>query len=213
MKKICICLVAGFCLGKRVSAQDFHWGVQGGLNLSGGIAKETGVIIKGRPAAGYALGVLGDMALANPKWSVRAGLTFQHEASVADIFDDQTHIRVNYFNLPIDLVWHPGFAEKRWVFGAGAWFAYGLSGKYRQDGDTYSIRFGSSEANDAHRLDLGLNLLAGYTLNEKMMLQARFDYGLKDVSAQPDFVTIYTRSFGVNFVYWMPKSIGMPKKK
>jgi hypothetical protein len=46
-----------------------------------------------------------------------------------------------------------------------------------------------------------------------MMLTAKFDFGLKDVSAQPDFVTIYTRSFGVNFVYWMPNAVRLPKRK
>lgn len=214
MKKIksffLVCVVA---MATRVEAQDIHWGFQGGLSLSGGIAKETGVTIKGKPGLGFAFGVLGDYQLSNPKWSIRAGLTFQHEASVADIFDDQTHIRVNYINLPIDLVWHPDFAQKRWVFGAGPWFAYGLSGKYTQDGATYSIEFGSSEANDAHRLDLGLDLMAGYKLNEDMMLTAKFDLGLKDVSAQPDFVTIHTGSFGVNFVYWMPTAVKIPGHK
>lgn len=203
MKKA-VLLILAVVLFSAGYSQDIRWGVQGGLNLSGGIAKETGVTIKGDPAVGYALGVLADIPLANPKWSIRPGLTFQHEASNADIFADETYIRVNYFNLPVDVVFHPDFAGKRWVFGLGPWFAYGLSGKYTQDGYTYSIRFGSSEDNDAHRLDLGLDAMAGYQLKPDMMLTAKFDFGLKDVSAQPDFVTIYTRSFGVNFVYWLP---------
>jgi hypothetical protein len=194
-------------------AQDIHWAIQGGLNLSGGIAKETGVTIKGGPSLGYALGVLADIPLANPKWSIRPALSFQHEASNADIFDNGTYIRVNYFNLPIDVVYHPDFAEKRWVFGLGPWFGYGLSGKYTQGGATFKIDFGSSDVNDAHRLDLGIDLMAGYQLKPGMMLTAKFDYGLKDVSAQSDFVTIYTRSFGVNFVYWLPRTMNLPKKK
>jgi Outer membrane protein beta-barrel domain len=204
-------LVSGLASGAR--SQDIRWGVQGGLNLSGGIAKETGVVIKGDPALGYALGVLADIPLNNPKWSIRPALSFQHEASNADIFDNGTYIRVNYFNLPIDVVYHPDFAEKRWVFGLGPWFAYGLSGKYTQGGATYKIDFGSSDLNDAHRLDLGIDLMVGYQLKPGMMLTAKFDYGLKDVSAQSDFVTIYTRSFGVSFVYWMPRMMNLPKKK
>ena len=196
-----------------VQGQDIRWGVQGGLNLSGGIAKETGVVIKGDPGLGYALGVLADIPLANPRWSIRPALSFQHEASNADIFDNGTYIRVNYFNLPIDVVYHPDFAEKRWVFGLGPWFAYGLSGKYTQGGATYKIDFGSSDLNDAHHLDLGLEALAGYQLKADMMLTAKFDFGLRDVSAQSDFVTIYTRSFGMNFVYWLPQTMGMVKKK
>jgi hypothetical protein len=194
-------------------SQVIRWGVQGGLNLSGGIAKETGVVIKGDPAVGYGLGVLADISLANPRWSIRPALSFQHEASNADIFDNGTYIRVNYFNLPIDVVYHPDFAEKRWVFGLGPWFAYGLSGKYTQGGATYKIDFGSSDLNDAHHLDFGLDALAGYQLKPDMMLTAKFDFGLKDVSAQSDFVTIYTRSFGVSFVYWLPRTMNLPKKK
>jgi Outer membrane protein beta-barrel domain len=194
-------------------SQDIRWGVQGGLNLSGGIAKETGVVIHGDPGVGYALGVLADIQLANPKWSIRPVLSFQHEASNADIFDNGTYIRVNYFNLPIDLVYHPEMADKRWVFGLGPWFAYGLSGKYTQGGDTYKIDFGSSDLNDAHHVDFGIDAMAGYQLKPDMMLTAKFDLGLRDVSAQSDFVTIYTRSFAVNFVYWLPALNGMMKKK
>ena len=106
--KILIFFAAISCATAK--AQDIHWGVQGGLNLSGGIAKETGVTIKGNPALGYALGVVADISLPNSKWSIRPGLSFQHEASVAEIFGDNTHIRVNYFNLPIDLIYHPVFA-------------------------------------------------------------------------------------------------------
>jgi hypothetical protein len=204
-------MVAGWM--NMACAQDIRWGVQGGLNLSGGIAKETGVVIHGDPAVGYALGVLADIPLANPRWSIRPSLSFQHEASNADIFDDGTFIRVNYFNLPIDVVYHPDFAEKRWVFGLGPWFAYGLSGKYTQDGYTYKIDFGSSDLNDAHHLDFGIDAMVGYQLKPDMMLTAKFDFGLRDVSAQSDFVTIYTRSFGMNFVYWLPQTMGMVKKK
>ena len=204
MKRLMLLMLMA-ALTTAAYSQDIRWGVQGGLNLSGGIAKETGVVIHGDPAVGYALGVLADIPLANPRWSIRPALSFQHEASNADIFDDDTYIRVNYFNLPVDVVYHPDFAEKRWVFGLGPWFGYGLSGKYTQQGYTYKIDFGSAETNDAHRLDVGLELMAGYQLKDDMMLTAKFDYGLIDVSAQSDFVTIYTRSFGVNFVYWLPR--------
>ncbi len=212
MKYILIAFLVIVEIG-AVQGQEIRWGVEGGLNLSGGIAKETGVVIHGDPGVGYALGVLADIQLANPRWSIRPALSFQHEASNADIFDDGTFIRVNYFNLPIDLVYHPDFAGKRWVFGLGPWFAYGLSGKYTQDGATYKIDFGSSDLNDAHHVDFGLDAMAGYQLKPDMMLTAKFDFGLKDVSAQSDFVTIYTRSFGVNFVYWWPALNSVMKKK
>jgi hypothetical protein len=208
---ILIALVAGVTTFGY--SQEIRWGVQGGLSLSGGIAKETGVVIHGDPGVGYALGVLADIQLANPRWSIRPVLSFQHEASNANIFDNGTYIRVNYFNLPIDLVYHPDFAEKRWVFGLGPWFGYALSGKYTQGGDTYKIDFGSSDLNDAHHLDLGIDVMAGYQLKPDMMLTAKFDFGLKDVSAQSDFVTIYTRSFGLSFVYWWPQLNSMMKKK
>lgn len=212
MKRLLLVMLTAGLMSAGYS-QEIRWGVQGGLNLSGGIAKETGVVIHGDPGVGYALGVLADISLANPKWSIRPALSFQHEASNADIFDDNTYIRVNYFNLPIDVIYHPDLAEKRWVFGLGPWFGYGLSGKYTQDGYTYKIDFGSSETNDAHRLDLGLDAMVGYKLKPDMMLTAKLDYGLIDVSAQSDFVTIYTRSFGVNFVYWWPALNTAMKKK
>jgi hypothetical protein len=193
--------------------QDIRWGVEGGLNLSGGIARETGVVIKGKPALGYALGGFADIPLPNPRWSIRPNLIFEHEASNADVFDNNTYIRVNYIKLPIDLVYHSDWGNKKVFFGLGPWLAYGLSGKYTQQGYTYSIAFGKSDLNDAHHLDFGLDFLVGYVLKPDMMLTAKFDLGLRDVSAQPDFVTIHTRSFGVSFVYLLPTAMGTPKKK
>jgi hypothetical protein len=196
--------------------QDIHWGVQGGLSLSGGIAKEGSVLIKGNPGPGFAFGGLVDIAFSDPRFSIRPGLLFQRETSHADIFDNGTDIRVSYIHLPIDVIYHSDLAHKKLCFGFGPWLAYGLSGSYTQDGQTTPIAFGSNAVtDDAHHLDIGLGFLAGYELNPGMLLTAKFDLGLRDVSSDPQFVTIHTRSFGVNFVYMMPKPLvtGAGKKK
>lgn len=206
MKKLLLFVLPVFIFtGAR--SQDIHFGVEGGLNLSGGIAKETGVVIKGTPDLGYLLGGTAEVPLSNPLLSIRATLLFEHETSNPDIFDNKTYIRVNYIKLPIDLVYHSNLAQKKLFFGAGPWFAYGLSGKYTQQGYTYSIHFGSSDLNDAHHLDVGLDFLVGYQLKPNMLITGKFDLGLIDVSAEPDFVTIYTRTFGVAFVYLLPKTL------
>ena len=202
------CLV--ICLFSLSSAysQDIRWGVQGGLSLSGGIAREGQVLIKGNPGAGFSVGGSIDISLPDPRFSVRSGLLFQREASHADIFDNDTYIRVSYIHLPIDLIYHSDLAQKKLFFGFGPWVAYGVSGKYTQQGYTYSIHFGNSELNDdAHHVDLGLGFLVGYVLKPDMTLTGTFDLGLRDVSSDPQFVTIHTRSFGVSFVYMMPKAL------
>jgi hypothetical protein len=114
-------------LFSRGYSQDIDFGVQGGLNLSGGIAREGSALIKGNPGIGFALGGFADVYLGNKKFSIRPILSFQHEASRADIFENETNIRVNYINLPVDLVYHSDLAQNRLQFAIGPYIGYALS--------------------------------------------------------------------------------------
>lgn len=213
MKRLMLFLLTAGLMSAGYS-QQVRWGVQGGLNLSGGKAVVVDEpSIKGRPAPGYALGVVADLPLDNPMWSIRPNLSYQHEACNADLYAGNAWIRVGYLNLPVDLVYHPDKGSKRWVFGLGPWFAYALGGKYTQGGYTYPVWFGSAETNNAHRLDLGLDGMVGFQLKPDMMLTAKLDWGFLDISADPQFDKIHTRSFGLNFVYWMPHPVNLSKKK
>jgi hypothetical protein len=56
-------------------------------------------------------------------------------------------------------------------------------------------------------VDFGLDCLVGYALLDDIDLTAKFDLGLNDNSADPQFVTIYTRSFALCFVYLFPAGL------
>lgn len=193
-------------LGSGLKAQDLTYGLEAGLNLSGGFAKEGPTVIKGNPGPGIALGGMADYKLpGSMPLSIRASLTFQYETATANVFGEACSFRISYLTLPIDVVYHSKLASGKLFFGLGPYFAYSPGGNYTEQGQRYKVVYGSNPDNDdAHRGDLGLDLMAGYQIQAGMFLTAKYDLGLIDVSADPGFYTLYVRSFGVNFLYMLP---------
>jgi hypothetical protein len=197
-----------------IVAQSLEVGVVGGLELAGGVAKEPGIPIKGSPGFGFALGGMADVFLPNKQFSVRATLTFQHVWESDNSNGYTGHIHVSALCLPIDFVYHTSLANGRLFFGLGPYADMALGGHFsgtQGTDDAYPIEFGAGENNDIKRMDYGLDLLAGFQLNTNMQLTARFDWGLRDVSADTQAEQIHIRNFGVSFIYLIPTMV--PKMK
>lgn len=188
-------------------SQNLQFGLQGGLCLAGASAKEPGIPIKGGPGIGFAIGAMGDYALPDKRFSIRANLTFQYQVVNDNSNGFTGHIDVAALSLPIDFVYHTPLANGKLFFGAGPYVDCALFGHFSGDqgsDDSYPIEFGSSPIDDIKRMDYGIDLLAGYQLQKNMQLTAKFDYGIRDVSADPTFEKIHVRNFVVSFVYVLP---------
>ena len=203
MKTGTFLLMSGFFLFcYRGFGQSIQLGAEAGLNVSGAKATEPGVVFHGSPGIRFAIGGFADIALPNNSFSIRPKLLFSREAYTPVLFGDKTPVAISYINIPIPVIYHSTLAEKKLFFGLGPYFAYALSGKYVSQGVTTKIVWGNNPAqDDGKRLDIGLDALAGYQLDKKISLTAKFDWGIKDISAEPTFYKVHTLNFGITASY------------
>jgi hypothetical protein len=182
--------------------QDIQWGAEGGVNISGASATEPGVTFHGSAGIRFSIGGFADIPLSGQQFSIRPKLLFSREAYTPVLFGDKTPFAISYLNLPIPVVYHSMLAGNKLFFGLGPYFAYALSGKYVSQGVTTKIAWGSDpNQDDGKRLDIGADLLVGYQVDKNISLNAKFDWGIKDISAEPTFYKVHTRNFGITCAY------------
>lgn len=190
-------------LARASYGQRFTFGAEGGLAVAGGTAKEVGITVKGRPGIGFDLGAMADYALPDKRFSVMANLTFQYQTASDNDNGQIGHIDILALTLPVDIVYH---TQGPWVFGLGPYAARGLHGHFSgpgQDND-FSFSFGKTAPDYALAMDYGLDLVGGYHLQPNMLLTAKFDLGIRDVSNDRSYEHFHTRNFALNFVYLLP---------
>ncbi len=185
-----------------VDGQTISYGGAAGFNLSGASAVEPGVTFHGSPGLRYVIGGFADIPVKDSLFSIRPKLFFSREGYRPILFGDKTPFRISYINMPIPVIYHSPLADKKLFFGLGPYFAYALSGKYTSNGVTTKIVWGSNPAqDDGKRLDIGADVLVGYQLNKLLALTGKLDWGIKDISAEPTFYKVHTRSFGITCAY------------
>ncbi|MDR3716868.1 MAG: porin family protein [Puia sp.] len=199
-KSTLLLLFSGLFITTR--AQDIQLGAEGGLNVSGAHATEPGVVFHGSPGIRFSVGGFADLALPDRRFSVRPKLLFSRESYSPVLFGDKTPVTISYINIPIPLIYHSTLKDKKIFFGLGPYFGYALSGKYVSQGVTTKIAWGNDPAkDDGKRLDIGADFLAGYQLNKEIALTAKFDWGIKDISAEPSFYKVHTLNLGLTASY------------
>jgi len=132
---------------------------------------------------------------ASGKISLRYGLEYIGKGAKFPGSGADLGINLNYLAIPIDVIYHypagPGEIEG----GLGPFFAYGIGGS---SGGVSS--FGQDNGG-FKRFDAGLNLQAGYKLNNGVSFRLVYDLGLANVEYADEDVKGHTRAFGINVGY------------
>lgn len=164
-----------------VAAQDLQYGPEIGPNFNGATI-HTQTSASGTPGLGIQLGGFVEVPLTD-NLSLRPRLLISYERYVPNLYGGRYAVRMTFLKIPIDLVYRPATMEK-WFFGLGPYVAPCLSGReVAKDGSFNDpLHFGSDANNDqAKRSDLGLDLVAGYQLTDKILLTANFDFGIINI--------------------------------
>lgn len=121
-------------------------------------------------------------------FQLQSGLGISNKG--AQIIEDgiTTTPKLTYLDLPVNIVKRFDFPGLGMVYiGAGGYIAKALSGKYKFETpnsvSTEKLEFGSS--GDIQKFDEGLNFTTGIELNNHLLFDIRYEYGLKNISTYP----------------------------
>lgn len=132
--------------------------------------------------------------------AVQAGLEIIGKGGKIDDGGFSEKISLLYLEIPIHALYLYPLPGKKLLFGdLGPYFAYGLSGKVKDGGN--SINAFDKSKGGFRRFDAGLSLTAGCWLNNRIVASLRYDLGLANLSSDPQFEKIRNRSLGIEVGY------------
>lgn len=191
----CMFVVSG------IQAQ-IKFGPKFGLNLSTMTLKESGISIDPKTRAGIHLGLIGEIPLQN-NFNIQTGFFFSMKGSKYSVGSTDMTISPNYLEIPVNALYKYELGSAKLLLFAGPYFAYGIGGKYKADGESQDIKFGSGENNDMKAFDMGLNIGAGIEISD-FQITAQYGLGLANLApVTTNDAKMKNRVFGISVAYLM----------
>ena len=182
MKKI-ICLVSILMLVMTVSAQ-VTWNVKAGVgaawcSLSDYDDPSSKTHVVGKFGVGMELPLSADFSLM-PSLELAlkgANVDFQE---LSDTFNQK--LNFTFLQLPVMGAYRFNMSDRlNMVLKAGPYIAYGLSGKLKEDGESWDIYAGDEDIDSAKRLDIGAIIGVDFEIN-RFVVGVEYEHGFTNLS-------------------------------
>jgi len=183
-------LVGTVCMANAQDDKKISFGVRAGMNISS-ISGDGWDDVGSR--IGYHAGAVMDWNVAK-NFYVQPGLFFTTRGAK----EGDAKLNMNYLQIPISVAYRFPVSDSFKIdVNAGPYFAMGVGGKYKVDGEKYDV-FGD-DGLGFKRFDAGLRVGAGVQFN-KFSVGLIYDLGLTKVSKGDDAKNgAFQISLGYNF--------------
>jgi hypothetical protein len=180
MKKIVITLLMTTAV-ISVKAQNFHFGIKTGINLS----KETKTEVERQVQdfdkefrKGFHIGGIVTYSI-NKKWELEGNLMYSQQGYKEHLFSIENNrtiysIRSNYINLPIAIKYYP--LEHLYI-EMGPQIGFLISKKHKIQGEGNITKYIPLKPN---HIDLSLFCGLGYKFSNNILLEARYIHGINN---------------------------------
>lgn len=191
MKKLVLAIVAlGISVGAFAQGQPMGFGIKAGVNFPKYNFSGDNTTIETDASTNFHVTAFLDAPIVTDYLYVQPGVSLQGKGAK---FAEGSFLGRDYawtqntmwLEVPVNIVAKAPTGQAGHLFvGAGPYLAFGLSGKDKVSGDNGSIesdfKFGKDE--DMKGMDFGLNFIAGYQLNNGLMIHGGYGLGLTDLT-------------------------------
>lgn len=199
MKKLSAILIVAMLLALPALQAQTTFGVRGGVNFSNQTIKGGGIELDTKMLTGFNIGVDLEVPVA-PDFYFQPGLLFTTKGMKYEIMGDDITTKLNYLEVPLNLLYKPLLGEGNLILAFGPYLAYGIGGKAKSGNETEDIKFGKDE--DYKPFDMGGNLSFGYMFSGGFSVQFNTQLGLINIAPEDSGdVTIKNSGFGLSVGY------------
>jgi hypothetical protein len=134
--------------------------------------------------------------------AVRPSLLFKTGSMTYADYSDETY-SMNRISLPVPIMYSHVFGNSSTLFGGlGPNFMYNLSGKYKSEGVSSKLEFGSNEG-QMKRFDMGLQFKGGYQFANGLSLSTFLNLGMSNLSNVPgnNLKTMDALGFSIGWMF------------
>jgi len=194
-----------------VSAQNIRLGFTGGLTYSNMLEKVGGENSHGKFKIGGTYGALVDAPM-QKNGSFQIGVSFTQKGSKNETGSgsdlEKINTRLNYIEIPANVVFKFGKSNGKFLIGAGAAVALGVSGNSTlESGGTEvdkDINYGNKNDDDFKTVDFGANFLTGYEFNSGFFIALNYTHGINSLFVSgPDADKLLNQYFGLRIGYFI----------
>jgi hypothetical protein len=211
--KVAIVAVALVMAGFSAYAQEageMRWGVTMGGNFATQKSELGGLTFKSQSNAGLMLGVVGEYSFTDMFFAAPELLFSMKNSTLPNfggLFDDDfggstTKMNLGYLQLPVNVGARYKVNDDLKVSAfTGPYFAYAVSGSYKEGSMKEKMKFGSNEEDDLKALDFGWTIGAGAEYNS-IFFKIRYEIGLSNLSPLAgEGVSAKNNNFGFSIGY------------
>jgi hypothetical protein len=181
-RKALLTLAAILAFGITAGAQGL--GVNAGVNFFNQTMKSNGNKVDDlKMLTGFHIGVDYEIGVA-PDFYFAPGLQFSTKGTNIDFV--KTKAVLNYFEVPLNLVYKPLLGDGNLIVNFGPYLGYAVSGKYKDDIADTDIEFGSDDTDDYKPFDMGANIGFGYQLGMGLSFKLNAQLGLINILPDGD---------------------------
>ena len=162
------------------------FGPKVGMNLSTMTLKSSGLSFDPKMLVGFHAGLVSEIGLTD-NLKLQPGILYSSKGSKYEItlFEESFDFTMApaFIEVPVNLMYSFGPGDTKFNVFAGPYFAYGIGGKSKSDGESEDISFGTSEDDDMKPLDIGVNFGVGVNI-KGFLISAQYGLGLTNLSTE-----------------------------
>ena len=194
MKKIMIFAAAFFFL-VNAKAQEVHFGIKGGLNASSLNSNPTNSDMQTK--IGFNAGVLAHIHGANAQWGVQPELYYSAEGAKSKANSD-VKTNLDFLNLPVLLQY---MFDNGFRIEAGPQVGFLLNAKGKTGSSSTDVK--DNFKGTSFSIPVGV----GYLTTTGLGFDARYNFGISDLSKNSDLPKIHSNvfQFGIFYQFSDPK--------
>ena len=186
MKKLFTILTL-VALTTTISFAQAQFGIKAGFNSSaiGTSESESNEMMSSR--IGLQFGGVATIPFTDAV-QLRTGAIYNQKGATIDFLESDITLAIDYLEVPVDFAFMLG--DGGFALSAGPYFAFLMSSKVKFDGE-------SEDFDDAKAMDVGLNFGVSFTIQESMIIDARYGMGLTNLSDDSTLADDYVELNGV----------------
>lgn len=162
------------------------FGPKVGMNLSTMTLKSSGISFDPKMLVGFHAGLISEIGLAD-NLKLQPGILYSSKGSKYEItlFEETFDFSMApaFIEVPVNLMYSFGPGDTKFNVFAGPYFAYGIGGKYKSEGESEDISFGTSEDDDMKPFDIGVNFGVGVNI-KGFLISAQYGLGLANLTTE-----------------------------
>lgn len=204
MKKLFLTAVAAVAVSLASAQTKTTFGVKAGVNFASLQASSSGssTTATSGNVTMFSAGAFFDAPLGSNGLSLQPGLYYTGKGGNSNDGVSTGKIKLNYLQLPINLVYSIPVRQGKFFFGGGPYAAYALSAKAedRVNGRNVSVdlELGSDADSDIKRTEFGLTLMVGFQFTNKLILGVNSDLGLSNIlPGETNGLSMKNRVYGI----------------